>query len=538
MKKMQRFTSIALAALMAAVALTGCGGNSSSASSAAASGGAGTSAASTGEGGLPLSAEPVELTVLTMRWGDMGDSFAKNQWIMDLEAKTNVKINWQVVSSSDWDEQKNIMLAGGELPDIVFGNQTFKDSDIMNNLDYFLPLEDLIEEHMPNYKAAMASYPDFKTITSYPDGHTYTLAKNLPSRPIACNQPIINKVWLDNLNLEVPTTLDELTAVLKAFKEQDANGNGDANDEIPISFGKDFHADFLNPFQISDYRSNGITKMDGKFVYFPVTENYKEGIKWLNQLYKDGLIDPESFTQDDQMSRDKKQNDAIALVGFTYSWSHDADFGKWSDEYIAIAPLKGPDGKIYAYGDHSGVHSIQRNEAAITTACKDPVLAAKWIDQFYESEASIQNFWGAIGTVISKNSDGTYTLNDPPAGTSADAWYWDQSLRDFGPKYVAPGFSDKILLSPEAGDGLKLEISKLAEDYVIDPFPDVIHTEEETEELATLTKDIDDYAKQMRAKWITSGDIDADWDSYIAQMEKMGVARYLEIKLAALERMK
>ena len=129
-------------------------------------------------------------------------------------------------------------------------------------------------------------------------------------------------------------------------------------------------------------------------------------------------------------------------------------------------------------------------------------------------------------------------LNDPPQGTSADAWYWDQSLRDFGPKYVEPGFSDKLILNPAAGDGLKLVTSKLGEEFVIEPFPDVIHTEEETSEISSLYKDISDYAKQTRAKWITAGGIDEEWDAYIDQMKRMGSDRYLEIKLTALERMK
>lgn len=84
--------------------------------------------------------------------------------------------------------------------------------------------------------------------------------------------------------------------------------------------------------------------------------------------------------------------------------------------------------------------NLARNELLITSSCAVPEVAARWADQFYTNEASIQNFWGAIGTVIEKNDDGTYTLMDPPAGTSADAWYWDQSLRDFGPKYVSPPF--------------------------------------------------------------------------------------------------
>jgi putative aldouronate transport system substrate-binding protein len=415
----------------------------------------------------------------------------------------------------------------------------FTDSDIINNIEYFLALDDLIDQYMPNYKKAMTAIPAFRGVTTFPDGKIYSLAKNLPSRPMACNQPVINKKWLDNLGLPVPATLDELTAVLRAFKQQDANGNGDPNDEIPVSFGRDYASDLLNPFGINSYwnPTNGICSINGQFVFYETSENYKAGLKWLDLLYREGILDPESFTQDDQMLNGKRQAPNASRVGFDYQWSSDAVFGKWSDEYIVIPPIKGPDGKAYAFGQTTGVHSIQRNEALITTACKDPATAAAWIDNFYESEASIQNFWGAIGTVITKHGDGTYTLNDPPAGVSADAWYWDQSLRDFGPKYIEPGFSDRIKLNPTVGDGLKLEVAKLANDIVTDPYPVVIHTAAESSELATLSADIFGYTAQMRAKWVTQGGIDADWDAYIAQLKRMGIDRYMEIKMAAYNRM-
>jgi putative aldouronate transport system substrate-binding protein len=491
-------------------------------------------------GGQAKSGGGTGFTVLTMRWGDMGDTFAQNQWIKNLENRTGVKIKWQVVSSSDWNEQKNIMLAGGELPDIVFGNMTFNDSDIINNIEYFLPLDDLIERNMPNYKKAMQAIPAFRSVTTFPDGKIYSLAKNLPARPAACNQPVINKKWLDKLGLKVPTTLDELTAVLRAFKQQDANGNGDSGDEIPISFGRDYTSNLLDPFGVNSYRNpaDGICSINGQFTFMETSENYRAGIKWLGQLYREGILDPECFTQDDQMLNGKRQAANAPRVGFDYQWSSDAVFGKWSDEYIVIAPIKGPDGKAYAFGDSNGVHSIQRNEALITRACKNPAGAAAWIDNFYDSEASIQNFWGAIGTVITKQSDGTYTLNDPPKGTSADAWYWEQSLRDFGPKYIEPGFSDKLKLNPAVGDGLKLDVAKLANNIVTDPFPVVIQTAGESAELATLSTDIFNYTAQMRAKWVTQGGIDADWPAYLAQLKRMGVDRYMEIKMAAYNRMK
>lgn len=130
----------------------------------------------------------------------------------------------------------------------------------------------------------------------------YSFTKNLPLRPKSCNQPIINKKWLDNLGLEVPETLDDLYNVLKAFKEQDANGNGDPNDEIPISGAKGLSMDLLNPFGITDVNGKRmLVAEDGTLSYYPITEQYKEGLKWLNKLYQEGIIDAEAFTQDDTM---------------------------------------------------------------------------------------------------------------------------------------------------------------------------------------------------------------------------------------------
>lgn len=487
--------------------------------------------------GLPIVSEPITIEALTTRWGSMGDSFTANQWLIDLEKKTNIKVNWQVQSLNDWNEQKAILLAGQDLPELIIGSQTFSDTDILNNSNLFLDLTYLIEQYMPNLKAAMEDVPEMRKVVTFTDGKIYSLPRKLPSRPMTCNQPIINKKWLDNLGLSEPGTIDELTDVLKAFKDKDANGNGDPNDEFPICGAKGLSMDLLNPFGITDlYGSHMMIQDDGSLVYYPVMENYKAGLKWLHELFRQGIIDPESFTQDSTMQDGKRKNEAVSLVGHDYAWTPDALFGKWSSEYIALAPIKGPDGKQYAGGDPNGISSIVRNEAEITKFCERPEIIARWLDQFYDGEASIQNFWGAIGTVINKNSDGTYTLNGPPAGTSADAWYWDQSLRDFGPKYVSAEFQKKIKLSPLSGDGLKVELSKMGDPFITEPYPNVMFTIEESEQLAILKTDIDKFVETTRADWVTNGGIDKGWDSYIAQLKEMGLDDMIKIYTDAYNR--
>ncbi|KAF9119514.1 hypothetical protein BGX30_003801 [Mortierella sp. GBA39] len=484
--------------------------------------------------GLPIVKEPITLNVLTVRWGNMGDTFTKNTWLQNLEKETNIKINWQVMSSNDWGEQKSIMLASGTLPDIVFGDIAFSDSDIVNNLSLFQPLDDYIDKYMPNLKAAMEESPELKKLSTFPDGKMYSLPARLPSRPVTQNQPVINKAWLDRLGLQVPGTIDELHQVLKAFKENDPNGNG-KKDEIPYSGSGDISMDLLNPFGITDLNGTGMMIKDGKPVYYPTSEEYKEAIKWAHQLFSEGLIDQELFTQDNTMLTAKQQNPDVSLVGFTHQWTPDAVFGKWKDEYVTIPTISGPDGKRYQVGDPNGL-SYRRNELLITTTCKYPEAAARWADQFYTNEASIQNFWGAIDTVIKKNDAGTYALMNPPAGTSADAWYWESSVRDFGPKYVSPSFEKNIILDPSNGDGLKLTIDKLGKDYVTTPFPNVMYTAEEFQELPTLTTDIDTYVRTTRAQWITKGGIDEQWDAYIKKLNEMGLERLVTIRTDAYER--
>lgn len=485
--------------------------------------------------GYPIVKEEVTLDVLTTRWGSMGDTFTNNQFLKDLEEKTNVKIEWQVQSTNDWGEQKSIMLASGTLPSVIFGSETFKDADIVNNLESFVAFDDYLE-YMPNLSAILEKDSKIKQLSTFPDGKLYSMAARYPSRPWTTQQPVINQVWLDNLGLEQPKTMDDLYNVLKAFKEKDANGNGDSNDEIPYT-AKGFVGDWLTLFGLNDHSGDNMGMLDGEPVFIPSTENYKECMKFMQKLYKEGLIDQELFTQDDTMTNAKYENPDIPIVGFTFQWTPDATFNKWKDQYTTIGTLEGYNGVKTAKGEKGG-YSYAKNQVEITKFCEYPEVAARWIDEFYTDEAGIQNFWGAIGTVIQKNEDDTYELMDPPEGTSADAWYWEQSLRDFGPKYVSEEFESKIKLSSESGDGLKLELDKLGKDYVGDSFPKVVYTEEEYKQLPTLTTDIDKYVETTRAKWITDSsiDIDKEWDGYIKKLNDMGLEDLMKIRLEAYER--
>ena len=411
--------------------------------------------------------------------------------------------------------------------------------DIMNNLEMFRPLDDLVNQYMPKYRAAMEAIPALRSIATYPDGKMYSMSKNLPARPIVGNQPIINKTWLDNLGLGIPSTIDEFVAVLRAFRDRDANGNGNPNDEFPISFsGERIPSGLLEPFGITDSNNTQMSIIDERIFHWPSSPEYRDGIRWVRQLWVEELIDRESFTQSSTMLTGKHQNPEAPLVGVAWAWTTlSGTFGQWGFQNIAIPPLAGPVGRRYASGDPSGFLSIMRNEALITIFCSMPEVAARYLDEYYDSEASIQNFWGPIGLAITKNSDGTYSLNSPPAGMSASDMYWGNSLRDFGPKFIEPGFNDRLILDPTSGDGLKLVIAKMAEPYVMEPFPGIIYSPREMEELSALTVDLNSLINQTQARWVTQGGIENEWDNYIRQLNVIGLQRYIDIMMAGYNRL-
>ena len=98
----------------------------------------------------------------------------------------------------------------------------------------FIPLDDLIEEYMPIYNERVTMDPSIVESLKASDGKMYSIGYIVAQDIHSGNMDFINKTWLDNLGLEMPTTIDELTDVLRAFRDEDANGNGDASDEYPM----------------------------------------------------------------------------------------------------------------------------------------------------------------------------------------------------------------------------------------------------------------------------------------------------------------
>lgn len=427
-KKWTRVAKALLCLTLAASLLAGCtggGGSSSSGdTSGTSSGTTETTDSNFNETGLPIVNEPVELTFLYVKGANLAD-LKENAMFKQMEEDTNVIINWQYAGDADWSEQKSLLLASGDLPDVFFGSNSLKDMDIATNLDLFIPLEEYVEKYCPNIQAAWEAEPTMEKMVTNPDGHIYTLPGKKPLRPKGCDTPFINQKWLDNLDLEMPTTVDEWYEVLKAFKEKDPNGNGVA-DEIPLTGSAKTNLfdwiRYINPWGITDSLEENLLALDQeteKPVFIPADERYKEAVAFFHKLYEEGIMDPEFITQDGSMADAKMKNEEVALVGTGITWEVTSGTQPHQDEYVPMPPLAGPNGDRYIRGNDETI-TYSRNEFTITTACEYPEVAMRWADYFSTDDISVQSYWGPYGVVLDKDEDGNVIFLDPPEGKTGD----------------------------------------------------------------------------------------------------------------------
>jgi len=307
--------------------------------------------------------------ITTVRWSDWGEDYHKG-FLDDSAKESGIKIKWDTMVAADWSDKKSVLVASGDLPDAFLGSNAFTDSEIAQNQNMFIPLEDLIKDNMPNLNKAFEK----EAMVTNPDGHIYSLPKKLPMRPIVGNQLFINKKWLDNLGLKMPETYDELVTVLQAFKDKDANGNGDVNDEIPFGSGNfDPTFSYILPFnnRLGGDNTYEMSVKDGKPVYLRTEESYKQGIAAMHEAYKKGLIDPELFTEDTSMSVAKRMDKGVARVGVSSGWTADATFGQHASEYAPLPALKGPDGKQYVISDPDHLNYGRRISARTLQNCSN-----------------------------------------------------------------------------------------------------------------------------------------------------------------------
>ncbi|WP_106766652.1 extracellular solute-binding protein [Paenibacillus faecalis] len=488
--------------------------------------------------GLPIVEDKVTLKFMTTRAAQQKKSHEEMKVVQDFEAATNVHIEWDATVEG-YEEKKNLMFAGGELPDVFFGAESLTDDDLMKYgpQGMLIALEDLIPTYAPHIHKLLEENPEIKKMITAPDGHIYSIPQIQEGPEQALGEVMfINKVWLDKLGLPLPTTTDEFEATLKAFKDQDPNGNGKA-DEIPFSFLYDNMLNGISSlhgaFGLLDTPSH-ISVNDGKVIFNPSQPEYKEATAYLGRLFTQGLIDKEVFTHDRNVYFAKGKNEGAPLYGvFSGFRAVNVAGVEYMDEYVPLPPLKGPKGD--QLWNEYNPHYFTRAGFAITSANPHPELSLRWVDELYKEKNALQWAYGPIGTTMKENADGTYSFLPTPDGMNFDEFRHSE----------APGNTTATAILMDTANRIESNEAKLERmEYmkVYEPFmentayPNMLFTAEDMERMAILKADIMSYVLQMQPNWIMNGTVDKEWDAYLKKLDDMGLGEMMNILQSNYER--
>ncbi len=541
MKK--NFVALLLVFTMITASLAGCGKNGISS----------TSGSDTGDN--PASAggkEKVKLTALFVAH-PLTQSVNDMKWLKELEESAGVEVDWEQIYS-DWDTTKATRFASGDIPDLLFNATADSDYSTYNGL--FQELTGLIAENAPNITAMFTEEPDTRTLAQTYEGNIYGVPKFQGKWPETNTVMFINRTWLDNLDLKAPATLSELKEVLIAFRDEDANGNGNPDDEIPMDFNGWFGSAYSLTnligslgIQLTNWGTDGYFAEDGKVKNYAVDERYKFLMKYLADLYSEGLINENAITNDYSAFQSLSRGDenGYALAGVDFGWEETDKFGpelyKQYEPLSALAYDIGCDAGTYdtrwTY-DYSGLN-MSSNRVAMSAKCKDKNAAMEFIDGFYNPTTSVEVLFGGITDgCIEKNGDNSFKVLPPlDPNTDAGTWKWTSTFADNGPMYIRE--STHIEMAQDMAYAIEeREIYKdiLAKVSDSDYYPQMFmkYTMDAQNAMAVAQANITDITNNYWALWLTGeSDIDADWDTYVLNVEKAGLTDVLKIRQAAFD---
>lgn len=459
----------------------------------------------------------------------------------ELEKLTGVKVKFEhPPAGEEGDQQFSLMMASNELPDVIEYNWSRVPGGAEAYLEsgQIVKLNDYLEEYAPNLTKVLDEYPEYRKQISTDDGSIYGfpflrgVEQDGNKENLTFRGPIMRKDWLDNLGLDVPTTIDEWYTVLKAFKTEDPNGNGE-DDELP------HHLEIQSNVFLSAW---GLTfdfyQVDGEVKYGPYEPEYKEYLETMNKWYEEGLIDPEYVVTDGDLL------DANITTSKTGSWygfvaggmgkyldlmNDDPDFELVGAPYPTLNK-----GDLPAAG-----HQTTEFEGIAATITKDNEHieeTVKWLDQGYSEEGHMLFNWGVEGESY-EMVDGeplfTELITDNPEGLpfqEAEALYTRAGW--FGPFVTDPLHQKQLFHHAEQEEAVAAWAA--AENDILMPF--ITHTPEESDEIAELLSDIYAHKNTLSHQFINGDESLDNFDQYLETLKDLGIEQVIEIKQAALDR--
>lgn len=534
MKK--KVMALFLTAALAVACMSGCGNNTQKDSEAASTEASkSTEAASSvaeadsnfNEEGYPIVNEPTTISVMLI----VNSNYSympinEMEAIKDLEEMTGIHVEWEIVNDSDKDTKINLAFSSGEYPDVIMGNMG---NDIIQKYGveqgFLIPLDEGIEKYMPNYTSrrdAAASDPNVYLVAN--DGKTYAIGRLAGNGERQASQSFyMKKSWLEAVGKELPKTLDEMVEVLKAFKTQDPNGNGKA-DEVPFEFSINSGGNMSSLFALFGLPVTDLDTMiyldnDGQVQCGANTQNFRDAMEWMHLLYAEGLVDPEVLSQDENTSMAKiAEGNAGLFSGWRklgMAWSD------WADDMELWIP---PTGAMFSRGAE-----VPAPYAVVTNKNKDLGVTLRWFDAMMDTLMQERLFHGEEGTEWEYNEDGMMVTIEGVTVPSV------MPRLDTNGLYYCPGYmTEELWVAGEFRIERRLAGQLYDEAGIMQKYSNSFmslakYSEEQIERKALITTDLKTAISENIASFVANGVSDSAWEEYTKLLDDIGVEELVQI---------
>ena len=535
-RKAKNLIALALALGMGLSIFSGCNDNSSenannspspSPSSSSSASPSSSPSSSSEEGSTKIVDEPITLKVLTT--AEAGITLTPDTAVFkEISNRTNINFEIEELPLVEPMQRLNLIMASQDLPDLFANTGATKDFfDKYGSEGALIDIKDLVKEHAPNIQAAFDNPPFGDT----PVADLYSEGGKLYIIPVYSHpQPgavwCIRQDWLDKVGMEAPTTVDEFTAVLKAFKDQNVNGSGHV---IPISFAStDYVRQILNFFGV--YKDFYLDTESDTIKYGPLDEGWKEAAEYIHSLYQDGLLDNEYLTNDQTIFDQKVTDNRVGVfMGWPMSGLEKSNtLIQAIDEnahYTTFAPIKKDASTTTALKEDKQATQIIRS--AISSTNPYPVETIKLLDYLFSEEGIELTNWGIEGedfTVVNGEKKFVDSILNDPDGVAL-------ARGKRGMQRAFPFVCDVDAEYSVVSDEISKAWTTYNESGALAPLlPGVSIPEDKQARFNSIKTQIDTYRKEKEAAFFTgTEDVASGYDAFVQELKTRGIDEILQI---------
>lgn len=468
----------------------------------------------------------------------LGDSdFSISESYSAMEEATGVKLDWTLYSEATFTEQFNLLMASNDWPDLFDCGVTSRYSTGVTGLledEVVVELSDYLEDYAPDYLNLLNSNEGFAESVIQEDGSIVEFAT--ASAAYEEKGLMIRQDWLDELGLETPTTIDELTEVLTAFKNEYG-----LTMSLMVYAGLDTGLTYAYNIDRRGFSNSGMGWVveDGTVVTTFDTDGFREYLALLVSYYEQGIFNDDFVNISDELNT----VDSTYLSGdcgvFYAGVSALSETQKQSatDENFQLTALA--DIKVNEDDPNSGVSEISYtgvNSIAISTQCENPEVAMMFCNYFYTEEGQLLANWGVEGETYTINDEGEpeYTetvLND------AECFMYMLTLTKYALQWAPTIFDSSVSLA-SYDDVQRAAIdmwTECREDYLL--IPKMATTNEDEQEIENeYGNDVSTYLWENIFKIVTGQLPLDDYDAVLETAYSMGLTELTEARQSSYDR--